>query len=75
MFWIVVAPPILFALVALADFTVTCWVEVAERQRRRRYAMRTRKVFAPVVIQGGKAAEAALGADAPAVEARETKTA
>jgi hypothetical protein len=52
--WFVLLPIALAVLVVSSHFTVSLFVERAERQRRRRHPAR-RQAFRPVLIQGGKA--------------------
>jgi hypothetical protein len=53
--WLAFVPLVLFALLALAGFAVTLLVDRAERRRSLLHPASVRRVFRPVLIQGGKA--------------------
>jgi hypothetical protein len=53
--WLAVSPIILGVVMALAQLAISLLVERAEAKRRLRHPARSRDVFRPVVIQGGKA--------------------
>lgn len=54
MVWLVFLPLTLFILLAIAGFAMMLLVERDERQRSIRHAPKPRRVFRPVLIQGGK---------------------